>query len=83
MESTTKNPTTVPMITIGFLPPRPSRWCTGFCSPPIAAESMERFPDARPRTRGPADRARSCVASSKKRRHKNETQQPTPDGKNR
>ena len=73
MESTTKNTTTVPMITIGFLPPRPSRWCTGFCSPPIAAESIERFPDARPRTRDPADRARSCVASSKKRRHGNET----------
>ena len=83
MESTTKNTTTVPMITIGFLPPRPSRWCTGFCSPPIAAESMERFPDARPRTRDPADRARSCVASSKKRRHGKRDEQPTPDGWNR
>jgi hypothetical protein len=46
------------MITIGFFPPRPSRWCAGFCSPPIAAQSTERVPDARPRdTR---DRARSC-----------------------
>ena len=81
MESTTKNPTTVPMITIGFAP-RPSRWCTVSARPPSRPSRWNAFP-TRVLARETRQTARGRVRRVRKRRHGKRDEQPTPDGWNR